>query len=143
MASKYTDQLGFKPVGGVYSELPLPPDEEGAFVWDHEEVCDETDTTRSESAKMNKDVIDSKRSLTINYSCIKRSEYAAIFKAIKGTGTNSGRVVYGDLTYPDVETDGNQTRRVYTGGRLTFTYKFRDYETGEIYGSVEIKFIEV
>lgn len=134
--------------GNEFIDLPFPQETEGAFTWEMEEVCTDN-TQRSEDVTMNKEVMlnGKKRALTVKYLKLPHSIYANLVKAIKGTGkggTNED-IVYGTLIYPDVENweSCNSTREVYTGNLSATNLGYRDYDTGELLVSTQIKFIEV
>ena len=135
-------EFKFKADGSdIAIDLPFPQETEGSFTWDYEEVC--TDGThRAEDAEMNKKVIAEKRALTVKYSKLPHSQYARIHRAIKGT--KQDKKIFGELTYPDVENPDspNSTRRFYTGNLSATTLGYRDYNSGEILVSTQIKFIE-
>ena len=102
------------------------------FTWSFQDVSS-SDSGRSLSGLMNKEIVATKRKLVCSWKMISDAEAAAILSAIKSQ-------TYGDLEYPDVFEGADITKRFYTGDP-TATMKSVVVTTNQFGGTSKEEFV--
>lgn len=101
------------------------------MTWGFQDISS-SESGRTLSGKMNKDIVATKRTLSCSWSCLSDSESSALLGAIKIK-------TYGNLDYPDAFAGTNLIKRFYTGDA---TATMKTIEDNEVIWDVSIEFVE-
>lgn len=117
--------------------LPFP----SALTWSFQDIAS-TNTGRSLSGVMNKEIVATKRKLVCSWRMVKDRDAAIILGAVKA-------LTYGSLTYPDAFDGVDATRTFYTGDATAqmktvnvSKNQFGGVDTEEIVWDISFDFIE-
>lgn len=92
-----------------------------SFNWSYEDIST-SNTGRTLSAKMQKSVVASKRTISCEWKCLPDSASRHLLKTIKGK-------TYGDLNFPDPLEGKNITKNFYSGTPQAAMMKIEDDDT--------------
>lgn len=101
------------------------------MTWAFQDISS-SESGRSLSGKMNKEIVATKRTLNCSWSCLDDTEASALLGAIKIK-------TYGSLNYPDAFAGTNLTKKFYTGDA---TAEMKTIEDNKVIWNVSIQFIE-
>lgn len=108
-------------------QIPFPTN----MTWGFQDISS-SESGRTLSGKMNKDVVATKRTLSCSWTCLSDSDASSLLGAIKIK-------TYGSLNYPDAFAGTNLTKTFYTGDA---TAEMKTIEDNNVIWNVSIEFIE-
>lgn len=104
-----------------------------SFSWGFYDQSSDESGRSTNDGKMHKDIISSKRILSVSWQNISKDDASAILQLVNSS-------VFMDVTYPDAMSGTNQTRKFYVGDRSA---PVKIWTIGkQIYSSLSFDFIE-
>lgn len=102
------------------------------FTWSFQDVSS-SDSGRSLSGLMNKEIVATKRKLACAWQMISDEDASVILSAIKSR-------TYGELEYPDVF-EGGDVKKIFYTGDATATMKMVNVSTDQFGGTTKEEFL--
>lgn len=99
--------------------------------WGFQDISS-SDSGRTLSGKMNKEVVAVKRAISCSWSCLSDEEASALLSAVKAK-------TYGELNYPDAFEGKNLTKTFYSGDASA---EMKTIENNKVIWDVSFDFVE-